>query len=84
MYVKVATFEDIFDVDIIKLSMLSFIGVIGCTRSARNIVAKQDTNMFIKKCIGIMTGIQDDVNAERILQGFMGDYNKALQGIDLL
>ena len=40
MYVKVATFEDIFDIDIIKLSMLSFIGVIGCTRSARNIVAK--------------------------------------------
>lgn len=50
-------FEDLFDIDVIKLFMETLIGLIGCMRVARNVVAKQEINMFIKRCIGIMTAI---------------------------
>lgn len=37
---KTAVFEDVFDVDVIKLLLETFIGLIGCMRCARNVVAR--------------------------------------------
>ncbi|CAL6033970.1 Conserved_hypothetical protein [Hexamita inflata] len=79
-YVKNIQFETVFELDIILTFLESLIGFMGVDTQARTIVSKPIVNSVIKKCIGIVSGVLDDELCEVVLQGFMADYNKILQG----
>ena len=82
-YLRNVEFQEVFELTEIELFLEMLIGFMHCSGQARNVIANPLVATIIKKCIGIMSGVQDNELAEVIHQGFMGDYNKVLQGQDL-